>query len=410
LLQQGDYTIGKKDEARVIKPSDIGILVRTGWQGRNIKTALGQLGIPSVTIDDDKVLQSPEADALLYLLQAIADPDRSSINRALLSSFTGMNTAAILALDDEVALKLFTDYKERWSKDGVYTALLDFAADFGIRQSLLRGHTESGERIVTNFFQLAELLHQAESRKGFSMTELISWLRRGIDGMLMEGDEYLQRVESDEDAVKIITIHKSKGLEYKIVFAPFLDFTANDRHSFLSLRDPETGDYIGAEKARLSEEQLAWHAQQEEQENRRLLYVAITRAVYKCYIFRNRKEEATSLSVFTDALQGNPPPAALIRFEEMLPVPPAERYRAAQTTMAVNAQPVSFHLMEENWRRMSYTMLAGKHEAAPRVRAFPQGDPYDTFMSLTLPRGAGTGNFLHYLFEKVHFDNDAKWE
>ncbi len=412
LLREEGYRLGVKGKRRPVIPSDIGILVRTAEQGRDTKAALAKLGIPAVTIDDAKVLQSEEALYLLYLVEAVAAPDRSSINRALLSPFTGFRAADILALDDEAVLARFTRYKSRWQEDGIYTALMDFVADFGVRKTLLQSNSENGERIITNLFQLAELVHQVESRKNLSVPELISWLRRGIDGMATDGDEYMQRIESDDDAVKISTIHKSKGLEYKIVLAPFLDFVNHTRQEFLSFRDPVSGDYTSVERARLTEEQKAWQWEQAEQENRRLLYVAITRAVYKCYIFKNDASfnRNSTLATFLKALEETADPA-LIKFEKNPPELPAGRYRAARTPVKSAApQKVHFQLLEENWRRMSYTMLAGKPVPTPRVRAFPEDDSYDAFVFGVLRRGARTGNFLHYIFEKIHFDDDAKWE
>ncbi len=149
LLQDTSYQINKKGEQRNIIPSDIGILVRTGKQGRDVKAALTRLGIPSVTIDDARVLQSEESSYLLYLMEAIARPDRSSINRALLSPFTGFDTAQILSLDDGAMLELFTRYKNRWQQDGIYTALMDFVSDFNVKQVLLTLQSENGERIIT---------------------------------------------------------------------------------------------------------------------------------------------------------------------------------------------------------------------------------------------------------------------
>jgi len=412
LLRKDGYILGANAKSRAVYPSDIGILVRTGRQGSDVKAALARLGIPAVTIDDAKVLQSEEARYLLYLVEAVAEPDRSSINRALLSPFTGFRTPDILALDDEAVLSRFTRYKTRWQQDGIYTALMDFVADFGVRKVLLQSHSENGERVITNLFQLAELVHQVESRKNLSMAELISWLRRGIDGMVTDGDEYMQRVESDEDAVKIVTIHKSKGLEYKIVLAPFLDFVNNPRQEFVSFRDPVSGDYTSVEKSRFTEEQRGWYWEQAEQENRRLLYVAITRAVYTCYIFRNEANynRNSTLAVFLNALEAAMPPQELVQFVSGAPEIPREHYRSAVIPeTSLTASPVVFNLLEENWRKMSYTMLAGKQEVTPRARAFPQSDPYETFIFSTLRRGAKTGNFLHFLFEKVHFDNDSKW-
>lgn len=403
LLQDDAYRI----EERRVTPSDIGILVRTGQQGRDVKAQLSLLGIPAVTIDDSKVLQSEQAKQLLYLMEAMAAPDRSSINRAMLSSLTGLNMESILILDDEATLQLFTSYKDRWQQDGIYTALMDFVSDFGIRNV---SNTENGERIIANFFQLIELVHQVQSRKNFSMAELISWVKRGIDGMATEGDEYEQRVESDEEAVKIVTIHKSKGLEYNIVMAPYLDFVENTNIEFISFRDPDTGDYLGAERDRMSEEQIAVQRQQSEQENRRLLYVAITRAVYKCYIFKNTSgyNKASTLSTFLGALNTTEP--GLIKIEEDQPVAAEGGYKRERLPVTKKPAPVNFTLQQANWRKMSYTMLAAKHEKAPIGRAVPAEDSYETFIFQTLKRGAKTGNLLHYIFETSGFSDDTRWE
>jgi exodeoxyribonuclease V beta subunit len=409
LLWGQAYRISNDAGKRALLPSDIGILVRTGREGKEVKAALSRLGIPAVTLDDSKVLQSQEAIYLLYLLEALETPVRASINRALLSPFTAYTINDILLLDDEAALALFSKYRSRWHNDGIYTALMDFVTDFGVRHVLLQSHTENGERIITNFFQLAELVHQVESRKSLSMAEVISWLRRSIDDMSTEGDEYTQRVESDEEAVKIVTIHKSKGLEYKIVLAPFLDFNTGERFGFVSFRDPATGVYVGAERDRLTEEQRAWQQKQAEQENRRLLYVTLTRAVYKCYIFKNARQRTSTLSVFTEALRDAPP--NLIRFEEGEVPVPAGSYlipRAAGPSKTV--APVRFSLLQENWRRMSYTMLAAKPVHGPRPRPVAAEDEYGAFIFHTLRKGAKTGNLLHFIFENIHFSDDSRWE
>lgn len=408
LLQDTGYLIDKKGIRRPVIPSDIGILVRTGTQGSEVKARLARLGIPAVTIDDAKVLQSAEARHLLYLMEAIAAPDRSSINRALLSPFTGFGTAEILQLDDGAVLELFTKYKNRWQQDGIYTALMDFVADFTVQQVLLASPTANGERIITNLYQLTELVHQAESRKNLSIPELISWLRRGLDGMNTEGDEFTQRMESDEEAVKIVTIHKSKGLEYNIVLAPFLDFVENKMYNFISFRDPATGDYIGAERDRLSPEQLKWQQQQTEQENRRLLYVAITRAVYACYIFRNEYYKTSTLATFVNALKGVDP--SLIAFINEAPEAPATPYRQASVNkVSTTTTPVRFSLREENWRKMSYTMLAARPDHQVPARSLPLPEAYDHFIFYTLRRGAKTGNFLHFIFEHINFTEDSRW-
>lgn len=416
LLRDTSYRIGEQENGRQIKASDIGILVRTNGEGRLVKNALTRYHLPAVTIGDDKVLQSDEALALLYLLEAIVNISRQNINRALLSPFTGYSSDQILAIDDVKALELFGKYKKAWDENGVYTALMSFVVDFSVRKVLLNPQTENGERIITNLYQLIELLHKVQTRNKLSPPELISWLRRGIDGMETQGDEYEQRVESDEEAIRIVTIHKSKGLEYKIVLAPFLDFTINRNTPFCSFRDAETGEYVSAAREELTEEQVRLIEEQQEQENRRLLYVAITRAVYKCFVFRISSSyyNGSTLSHFVNALASGTDAQQNIEFSEPPAIPAnGYSYMPAWSSLAEGTgekpEPVRFDLPEANWRKMSYTMLSPEHAASVAFRASQGRDPYGRFIYNELPRGAKTGNLLHYIFENAHFGNPQSW-
>ena len=406
LLSNKGYHIIKNGK-RSLKPSDIGILVRSNDNAGDIKNSLAKYGIPAVTISNDKVLQSDEAIALLYVLEAMLDISRSHINRALLSSFTGYTVHHILSLDDETIIELFKKYKTNWDEDGIYTALVNFITDFGVHQVLLQRNTEKGERIITNLTQLVELLYKIQATKKLSQLELIDWLKRGIERHDIEGDEYEQRVENDEEAVKIVTIHNSKGLQYNIVIAPFLDFTERKNDEFASYRDPGTGEYIHIERKKLSQEQRQMYAQQSEQENRRLLYVAITRAVYKCFIYRNTYFRESTLSVFTNALSAHP----LINENQPIPeIPPGYFYRSSLTEKpAEAAAPVQFSLLQNNWTRMSYTMLAAEMEKGAKGKSGNYKDQYGYFIFTRLLKGNKTGNMLHYIFENLHFTNNERW-
>ncbi|RAI97850.1 DNA helicase/exodeoxyribonuclease V beta subunit [Chitinophaga skermanii] len=413
LLVDTKFKIVKSNgTTSAITPEDIGILVRTGKEGLEVKHELAKQGIPAVLIDEVKVLNTAEAIEVYYLLEAIESPERSTINRSLLSPLTGFSVDDMLHLDDEVVLSCFTKYRELFDKDGVYTALMAFFADFNVRTSLLKNRAENGERILTNLLQLTEIVHQVQSRRNLSLRDLISWLKRGIDGMAIPGDEYTQRMESDEAAVKIVTIHKSKGLEYNIVLAPYLDFTERERDDFVSFRDPETGEYYSAEQGRQSDAQKQAYREQQEQENRRLVYVAITRAVYKCYIYSNLRASKSTLKVFVNELKGMFIDAALISIQSQLPTMPTVPYKeqALPSSGPRNTKQVFFQLEEEHWRKMSYTMLSAKAE----LKSLPYGeaidDAYDQFIFNTLKRGAKTGNLLHFIFENISFSDDSKWE
>ncbi|MDQ6815734.1 MAG: UvrD-helicase domain-containing protein, partial [Bacteroidota bacterium] len=410
LLENNEYTIDQHEISRRIRPSDIGILVRKNKQAIAVKACLAKRGIPAVTIDDSKILQSEEAVYVLYLLEALIDLSRSAINKALLSPFTGYDTKAVLALNEEAVLNDFRQYKDIWDKDGVYSVLMKFVSDYQVRTLLLRNHTENGERTIANLFQVIEVLHKVQSEKQFSVLELVSWLKRGIDGMQTEGDEFEQRVESDEEAVKIVTLHKSKGLEYNIVFAPYLDLDTKIHFRFCSFRDTETGNYIFADSKYLTSEQQAIADEQTEQENRRLIYVAITRAVYKCYINKSLAGyyKDSSLVPFVTALKGTDP--TLIHFEESPIIPSNYYYTKADEPALVNEQaPVNFQLLQANWRKMSYTALSATHAATPKNNSNNATGEYEHFIFKQLSKGSKTGNLLHDIFENAELSTNTYW-
>lgn len=415
LMVNKAYKINEPGKQRNIKPSDIGILVKTNKQGYKVKAELATYGIPAVTIGDDKVLQSAEAVSLLYLLEAFNDISRASINKALFSSFTGYSKENIIQLDEERTLQLFKKYKSRWEEVGIFTALMDFVADFNVQKNLLLLNTSNGERIITNLFHLIELVHKVQTAKLLSPIELISWLKRASEGMEIEGDEYEQRVENDEDAIKIVTIHKSKGLEYKIVLAPFLDLMTINEHDMSSFRDPANGEYVSVEKKCLTDVQKATWVDQQEQENRRLIYVAITRAVYKCFIYKNTSNKGkynysiSSLATFTDALV-NADISLIEQTNEPVLIPENYRYSNSNAWAPfAEIKNVHFSLTHPNWTKMSYTTLAAKHDGSIKRTGTQQPDAYNEFVFHQLSKGEKTGNLLHTILETINYNSPERW-
>lgn len=409
LLDGKTYSILKNGKEREIRPSDIGILVRKNSEGQAIKRILSRYNIPAVTIGDTRVLQTEEAVELLYILDAMLNISLSTINRALLSPLTGLSIDDLLLLNEEQATERFGLYKSTWEKDGIYNALMDFIADFNVQQNLLKGQVENGERIITNLYQLVELFHKVQSSKMLNAQELLSWLKRGIDGMATEGDEYLQRVESDEEAVKIVTIHKSKGLEYNIVLAPYLDFTFFDKREIFSFKHPEMRKYVSAVKRELTDTDMVLISGQEEQENRRLLYVTITRGVYKCFVYKSTRAKNSTLETFTQVLKNAD--ESLITFEEGLEIPEGYTFKKGAQAWKpfVQEGAVNFQLVQQNWTRMSYSRLNVQHENSTRYMYRKHSDSYNEFIFNQLQRGANTGNMLHFLFETINFTDPERW-
>lgn len=411
LLHPGRYLLETPSGTRGVKPADIGILIRSGFEGNSLKKTLSDFGFSAVLLSDEKILSAPEARYLLYLLQAIVDISIASINKALFTPLTNLSDSDLLTLNEELVIERFRNYKLLWEKEGVYSSLSSFLKDFHVRAHLLSPNTTAGERILSNVYQLIELLHRAQSTKHLSALELIGWLQRGIEGSGVEGDEFEQRIESDEDSLKIVTIHKSKGLEYNIVLAPFLDLKTKEVKGLKTFRDPETGEYVSLEGEKMSEAQKEDLLKQEEQENRRLIYVAITRAVYACFLTKNNSSRAGNSSLtpfYTPWKQNSNPNIQCLVYEE---VPAGFRYQGEKMEKPKKPKrEVVFQLLQPNWRKMSYSMLRAEHGQIRRLLTGGEQTEYDAFVFEQLAKGAHTGNMLHAIFENISFDSTNRWK
>ena len=410
LLTNPAYTIIEDGIQKAINPSDIGILVRKNEKGLDIKKKLAYYKIPSVTIDETKLSDTLEATELLYVLQAVADIRASNINRALLSGLTGFFIEQVSQLNEELVLQQFKTYQQAWTKEGVYVMLMKFITDYRVKSHLLESNSSGGERILSNVLQLVELLHKIQINKQYSPSELINWLQKLIEGHTAEGDEFEQRIESDEDAVKIVTIHKSKGLEYNIVIAPFLD-SKPDIKDFANFRDDQSGEYLFANKPILTTEQNTTILTQLEQENRRLIYVAITRAKYKCFLHHNLTSyyKNSSFKPFIQAVKDTHP--AGINFELAPQIPQRFRYNEGKISFPINyKKAANFSLEQLYWHKLSYTFLNPEHLPQQKSTTNNPKDAYSEFVFSTLKKGAFTGNLLHYIFEYIHFSDNIHWD
>ncbi len=407
LLSTNDYNIVDKNGSKKIIPSDIGILVRTNKEANEIKNSLAKYGIPAITIGDDKVLQSNEAKTILYILEALINIDRNTINKALLNNITGFTVNEILLIDDEKTVELFKKYKNIWNTETVYNALHALLKDFGVQHNLLHHNIENGERILTNCYQIIELLYKTETAKQLSQQELISWLKRSIETKNKIGDEHEQRIENDEDCIKIVTIHKSKGLEYNIVLAPYLDFGIPKNKDFVSFKNQEN-NYVYVSKNKLTEAEDILYKTQDEQENRRLIYVAITRAVYACFLYNTKSSANTTLSTFVKEM---PTTNSLIEIaEKHLEIPNKYFYKTSTTsTIQQSLFANKFKLQHYNWGRLSYTSLALKNDHYKKLSSSILTNTYDNFIFNELTKGSKTGLMLHEIFENINFTNSELW-
>lgn len=409
LNNKGAYRLQDKDgTARAIKPADIGVLVRSAQEGRSIKILLDALNIPSVQVNDDKVLKDDIAADISYILTAVVNPTLSNIRQALFTPLTGWSVEDLEQMDNEVISETFRAYQQLWEHQSVYELLSKVKTDFNLENVLLK--KPGGQRMLANFIHIMQLLHQRQTRKGLSPEELLMWLNKSRQGLENDGDEYQLQIESDEEAVKIVTIHKSKGLEYNIVFCPNLSFSRDlSKNSiYAEFKHAQHGATF-VDAPLITAEELAQYQTQQEQENRRLMYVAVTRAVYKCYIaFSTHQfgENNSSLYPFYEAISGN----------EIAKISAPEFDGVMYESEANNGAPTiqyafdSININGINWRKMSYTALAEKRHGKSAEKQQTTVEGYDAFAFEQLAPGSRTGNLLHFLFENIDFNSELYWD
>jgi exodeoxyribonuclease V beta subunit len=256
-------------------------------------------------------------------------------------------------------------------------------------------------------------------------------LKKGIDGERFSEDEYLQRIESDEAAVKIVTIHSSKGLEYDIVIAPYLDMTTKNYFDTTQFRGHD--NYYIAKKDSLDKDDALEAKRQTEKENLRLLYVAITRARYHCYVMKTAavqpgKNNTTTLTKIKDQIINHGKDSKTIRFlgdenakdeyknSGLFELNPPELLLMSRVTRQPQDPLVSFakipeiKIPDEKWQKTSYSRLNIKQDPLLKVHEEVGVDKYDEFIFKKLRKGAQTGNFLHDLLERLDFTKKDYWE
>ncbi len=381
---------------RKVKASDIAILVRFNSQARELKHKLTAAGIPSVTIDDSKVFQdSLEAKFLLYILGAILNTTESNINKALLNNISGYSSGKINDLDKDILVERFREYRDTWIKSGVFAAIKRYMAHFSVVERLMKNNDL---RALTNFNQILEIIQEAEFRQQLKPTGVYEFLQKRISETSMDIDEYQQRVESDENAIKLLTTHTAKGLEFPVVIAPFLDLNAKESHDYCSYRDEE-GIYKFYPTGKGDNAMRAAFEDQLKQENRRLLYVALTRAKYHSFIFNNNSNHFnnSSLKDFANNWQNSSP---LINLEEEVEIKKKdEKFPKGWGVF----QEANFKLADKLYGKLSFSAISSHGTYTPKENTGkPEG--YDEFIFKNIPKGITLGNMLHHLFENIDFE------
>ena len=269
-----------------LRPQDLAVLVRANWQAIAIQDCLRSVGIPSAIGKAGDVLTSEEVDELRRVLLAILRPgDLRLVRAAMATRLYGLDLAGLRALDAsegafDAAVEQFAGWRTRWQRHGFMAMAADFADDRQLTARCLGWH--DGERRLTNLRQLWELLHGAETAHRLPPEALLRWFEQEAHAREEVGEELREmRLESDEDAVQILTAHRSKGLQYEVTFCPFLW----DRRAPHGLElEPTAAGHRVAFDVTADDPAAAAIARERLEEDVRLAYVALTRAKRRSYV------------------------------------------------------------------------------------------------------------------------------
>ena len=456
LSGQGKADIFSGDKTTPIAAGDIAILVRTGKEGRLMRETLNAQGIASVYLSNrDSVFSQQEANDVLLLLQAVFSPeDERRVRSALACRLMGQSALQIDELNRdewrwETVIQQFKDYREWWQKKGVMPMIRHWMGQWQIAERLLL--EMDGERRLTDLLHIAELLQTASQ----TLDSDHALLRLLADNMAEPNgnvNEQQLRLESERRLVKIVTIHKSKGLEYPIVFVPFVsDFIAQKSEAVICYHDEHSLKLTAEVSDQKPEKDAAKILADKERlaEDLRLLYVAVTRAKVGCYLGLAALTSSTRAITNTTKINAyqsamgyllhqdknhltkdlmeavtawhQAQPSMTVSEPPLLPTLP---YKAEAIELtSLKASVFSGHI-DRQWWTTSYSSLvkqgnqAGEWESTAGFdvdSAVADGTESSTSLVtektvFSFPKGARPGTFLHSIFEEIEFTADVYGE
>jgi exodeoxyribonuclease V beta subunit len=456
-----------RDELRPVSPGDIAVLVSTNREAATVRHALEMAGVPAVIHGGGNVFATPVAIGWLQLLEGLERPTSAARARAAaLSDFVGWDVAALAAATD-AEIGALQGRMHAWAAvlehQGVGALMQVVTVSTGLPARVL-GQPD-GERRLTDIHHIAELLHAETVAEHLGTSALAAWLRRRVaegEGT-QAAEERSRRLESDADAVGVLTIHRSKGLEFPVVYLP--DLAEHDGNWGLpSYHDPRSGRRTLDVGRKGDDEhpdfQRHWNYFEDEQrgEDLRQAYVALTRAGQQVTLWWG-PFKTQALSPLTRLLLADRDEAGTMRpkggsnedavlarlatlseqvpgcfaFEPAVHEPVTEPWRAAATDPSLELEARRFdRTLDTAWRRTSYSALtAAAHDSptpeipvaseaeegplsdevtvAPTMQAATD-DPAEPELRATpslmagLGKGPAFGVLVHSVLEAVAFD------
>ncbi len=433
---------------RPVRPKDLAVLVRKHDEAWAIQAALRARGVPCVLHSEKSVFESLAAQEMGLILWAVLDPDdRTAVRSALTTRFFGLSVPDVAALESCEAkwLSVIEDFRRwegLWRVQGFSPMFRTMLHERGVLERLLA--MEGGERMVTDLLHLSELLEGAVSNRRLGPEALLAWFSRERSSPTLGSDARQIRLESDADAVEVVTMHRAKGLEYGVVFCPSLwdGRLVGTKEGSVRHHGPDGHIRVvarGLAQAAEWEEALAEAEREIFAENLRMAYVAMTRAKYQTFVywvpswFGKREVSALGWLLFPHGAIEEQDGTIPCRYKDMddaglerelmslahqsdgtIGLEPVRwpedpiRYQAPPEESANDIHAATFERggFDPTWQWTSFSSLVegrggdepGEDDAA-RARPSDEGDA----LLRDFPRGRMAGRCLHAVFERLDF-------
>ena len=425
----------------ILTPKDIAILVRTNSQAIDYQNSLREAGIPSVLTSAKSVFETAEANDFYMLLRAISQPNNTGLLKQFLTvAWLNVSAPELLSIVEDDSLMGFwvsrlSEYYQLWERRGLLAMTYKLLVQEKIAGKLSKW--PAFERKMSNIMQVAELVQEAEIQESLNINGTLGWLQQSINSPQYSEQELL-RLENDEPAINILTVHRAKGLEFSVVFCPVLwqqDQHVQKENSVIQCHEDNlmVAD-LGSEQF---EERKQLALEESFAEDIRLSYVAMTRAKLRCYIAwanvrtkESRNHSALSRLLFNPSVKQSELGDDFSRqqidlrglvdrhqdFFEYHSLPPDQAIRHLQEVKKLTrlkAPEECFRNLKTMWQINSYTSLSALSLGAANERPYDHAEETskDNLLASSydpLPRGRRMGNLVHELLEKNTFAELAK--
>lgn len=444
-LLSGDKTVNDKP----IESQDICILVRSNLEATFMQSLLADLGIQSAFLNTKNSIYATNcAKNLLHFLTACINSfDTTAIKTALSTPFYQHTLSQIRELDEQNEyakyFEHFSDLKTLWEKQGIFVMLNAWMKNADVIRKLKP--LDDGLRSISQLQQLAELLQKMSAQYSIP-NSLLRQLNIEINRVQAKQspptDEQQLHLESDRQLVQISTMHKSKGLEFPIVFIPYAASEVKDGGDVIAIDNSLHIDFANSDekKQRAFEQSMA--------EDMRLLYVALTRAKYACYVglanggnlIKSAIGKLLGINKDNTSIEELPSHLQTIAQNENISLHILEDEielcdSNAQTQQAANLSFIenNVQIPHSDWQISSYSHLSRFHTSLASANNDEQGgrDEFDLSLSNTaqtdtlstnaqaietttvldvfhFPKGATIGEFLHAVLENTQFNNASE--